>query len=190
MEQNRRFGKKAKVAAVLGVMIITITFLSVGLYYPFEKQFGVFTINYEFHCWIEQYRDGKLISQTYHAMTLTNYGKDQIEKLLGGEVTDAFKYHACSNSSDDSFATDTSLDEEITTDGLARAVATYANTGTGTWNMTNTWTVTGTNSTKLYGVYSESTGANLCLAEQQGAGNQKNVIAGDTIKMTVQGTVS
>jgi len=188
-KQSRRFGKKA--ISISAITIISIALiLGLVLLQPVSRQFGAFTIYYEFHCWIEQYRDGKLISKTYHAMTLTDYGKDQMEKLLGGDSTYAFKYHACSN---DSTAVDvawTTLPNEITTDGLARAVATYASTGTGTWNMTNTWTVTGSNSTKLYGVYSESTGANLCLAEQQGVGNQKNVVAGDTIKMTVQGTVS
>jgi len=189
-EKQKRFGKKASAATILAVIAITITLLGVGLYYPALEQFNTFTIHYEFHCWIEHWRDGELISRTYHALTLTTYGKNQMEQLLGGEVTDAFKYHGCSNNETAVDVAWTALPDEIVANGLERSVATYANTGDGTWNMTNTWTASGSQSACLYGVYSESSGSNLCLAEQQGSGNRKNLISGDTLKMTVQGTVS
>jgi len=170
--------------AVAAVLVIASIFSLLPL------QFGTFEVDAEFHCWIMHYRNGKLISVTYHPMTLTDYGKDQIEKLLAGESTDPFKYFACSNSSDSVSTSWTSLPGEITGNGLARTAATYTNTGTGTWNMTVTWTATGTVSTKLYGVYATASGDTLCLAEQQGEANQKNLQSGDTLKMVVQGSVS
>jgi len=191
MQQNRKIALSLTTIAILFTLSIGYLLTTVFTQIPnIPQPFRTFMAHAEFHCWIEHYRDGILQSTTYHAMTITDYGKDQMEKLLAGEDTNAFKYFVCSNSTDEDFASDTTLEEEITTDGLERALATYTNTGIGTWNMTLTWNVNGNNSTKLYGVCSESTGANLCLAEQQGIGNQKNLQVGDTLKMTVQGEIS
>ena len=180
--------KQKIIAITVTVTVALLVFASFTQLPP--TRFGLFTAKPEFHCWIMHYRNGELISVTYHPMTLTDYGKDQIEKLLAGESTNPFKYFACSNSSDSVSTSWTSLPGEITGNGLARTAATYTDTGTGTWNMTVTWTVTGANSTKLYGVYATASGDTLCLAEQQGEANQKNLQSGDTLKMVLQGSVS
>jgi len=179
---------KQKIIAITVITVALLVFASFTQVSP--TRFGRFTAKPEFHCWIMHYRNGKLISVTYHPMTLTDYGKEQMEKLLAGESTNPFKYFACSNSSDSVDTSWTSLPGEITGNGLARTAATYTDTGTGTWNMTVTWTATGTVSTKLYGVYATASGNTLCLAEQQGQDNQKNLQSGDTLKMVLQGSIS
>jgi len=189
-EQNRRFGKKAILISTVAIISIAIVFGAIFLQ-PISQHFGAFTVEYEFHCWIEHYdKDGNLLSITCHPMTMVNYGKNQTKELLGNETVLGFKYFCCSNDETAVDVTWTVLPSEIAANGLERHAATYLDTGLGTWNMTWTWTASGSQSACLYGVCSESTGSNLCLAEQQGSGARKNLVAGDTLKMTVQGTVS
>jgi hypothetical protein len=145
----------------------------------------------ELHLLAEHYRNGILLSSSYHSMSLTDAGKDWLEGIIGNTVgSDVAKYIACSNDSSAFNASWTSVPNEITTNGLARAAGTYTSTGTGTWNITKTFSVTGTSSTKLYGLYYTSSGAGLLAAEQQGTANQKNLVAGDSLKITVQASVS
>jgi len=156
-----------------------------------QGEAGEFSVPFELHMTVEQWRDGELVSSTYHAMSLTNLGKDWLEGIIGNAVgSDVAKYIACSNASDSFSAAWTAIPGEITTGGLARAAGTYASTGTGTWNITKTFSVTATNSTKLYGLYYASSGSYLLAAEQQGTANQKNLLAGDSLKITVQGSIS
>jgi len=72
---------------------------------------------------------------------------------------------------------------------LARASGTITDTGDGTANCSKTFTASATRSTKLYGYSYDSTGG-LIAAEQQGTGSQKNLIDGDTLKVTVQMAIS
>jgi len=144
----------------------------------------------EFHCNVEHWRNNRLLSRTEHPMTLTNWGKDWIEQQLGGSGgTTTAQWIGVSNSS---LAVDvawTILPDEITTDGLARKQGSYTSTGVGQWNITVTFSVTGKNSTKLYGLYAGS-GNTLVAAEQQGTANQKNLESGDSLKVTIQVSVS
>ena len=146
----------------------------------------------ETHCEVIQTRDGNIISYSYHTGTLTTIGKNWIEDQLGDSpATDPAKWIACSNTTQTVNATWTTTYEEITTDGLTRAAGTYASTGDGTWNQTKTFSVTGTNSTVCYGLHWAVSGDNnLLCAENQGAGNRKNVANGDTLKVTWQVSVS
>lgn len=156
-----------------------------------------FNAKFELHMLVEHYRNGELLSSTYHTMTLTNYGKNWMEDKLsgldaGGKWNLNATYIACSNSTDTEFAADTSLDAEITTDGLSRATnSTPVSTGDGAWEFTVTYSVSGSNSTKLYGVFLDAyAGATLIAAENQGQENVKNVADGDTLKVKVSGSVS
>ena len=154
---------------------------------------GKFNSYTEIHLWAEQFRNGTLISVTYHAMTITNFGKNQTRDLLGGVNSSAMLYLVCSADATAFDATWTALPNEITTNGLGRALGSYAldQSGNGKWNVTYTWTATGTQSTQLYGIHTTAyAGATLCYAEQQGAGAVKNLLAGDTLKLTAQGTSS
>jgi len=149
----------------------------------------------ELHMRVEHWRDGKILSVTEHPMTLTNFGKNWIADKLSGASSDFFMNNATwigmSNSTSAVDKAWTILPDEITTDGLARAQGTVTDTGTGTWNVTKTFSVTGIASTKLYGLYLNAyNGATLLAAEQQGEANQKNLASGDTLKITIQGSVS
>ena len=168
----------------------TVTMTDVGdgkyelhVHFPtIEGQAGTLSVPFELHMTVEQWRNGELVSSTYHAMTLTTLGKNWLEGIIGDAVgADVAKYIACSNATDSFSAAWTAIPSEITTDGLARAAGTYASTGDGTWNVTNTFTLTGTNATKLYGLYYASTGNYLLAAEQQGESAQKNLLSGDTL---------
>jgi len=124
---------------------------------------------------------------------LTTLGKNWIaDKLTGASGTNFLKnatYISVSNASDSFSAAWTNIPSEITDGGLARASGTITDTGDGTANCTHTFTASATRSTKLYG-YSYHTTGGLIAAEQQGTGSQKNLISGDTLKITVQMTVS
>lgn len=175
---------------LIAVCLATI-FLSANLsMYSAPQQYGEFNVHFTFHCTVAQYRNGELLSVSYHPMTITDYGEEQLEALIANQSTYGLIYFGCSNDSGSVDSEWTVLPDEIITDGLERAASTYVNVGTGTWNMTYTWTASGENSTKLYGIYSESSGSNLCVAEQQGEVNQKDLGAGDTLTMTVEGSLS
>ena len=137
-----------------------------------------------------------LVSESYHAMTLTDFGKNWIADKISGASSTNFMRNAtwigCSNASDSVSTSWTVLPSEITTDGLARAEGTVTDTGTGTWTVVKSFSVTGTNSTKLYGLYLgdySSYKNTLVAAEQQGTSNQKNVNNGDTLEITITGSV-
>lgn len=149
-----------------------------------------FKTNLVFHAYVEQYRDGKLLASSYHTMSVTDYGKDWVEKqLFNPQSTEKALYLGCSADSSTFSAAWTALPSEITTNGLGRATGTYTSTGTGAANVTAAFSVSGTQSTQLYGVYANTyaSGQNtLIAAEQQGAGAVKNFVSGDTLTLTVQ----
>jgi hypothetical protein len=154
-------------------------------------------IQISLHLWSRQYRQGFLISESYHAMSLTTFGKnwicDNLAKVGGTNVTMFATYISLSNDSTSFSAAWTIIPNEITASGLGRANATFTDTGTGTWNMTKTFTASGTVSCKLYGlnINSYATFPNsLIAAEQQGIGSQKNLLSGDTLAVTIMGAIS
>jgi len=176
--------------ALLGVSAIVIVVIVISLFQvplsPLRYEVSV-----ELHMIVEHYdANGNLVSRTIHAMTIVNQGKDWMEdQLADSPSTDPAKWIAVSNDETAVSEAWTVLPNEITTGGLARSAGTYVSTGTGAWNATKTFSITATISCCLYGVYSASTGNALVAAEQQGAGNRKNTNSGDTLKVTVQGSV-
>jgi len=83
-------------------------------------------------------KNGKLLS--CQSNLLTNDGKDYIRELLGaGSADGAAKYIAVGNGTNTSL-TDSTLDAEITTCGLARTTGTYtASGGNGNWTLSKTF---------------------------------------------------
>lgn len=150
------------------------------------------TTSISLHAFVDQYRDGKLLASSYHAMSVTNIGKDWVEQQLF-EANATQKALYISTSADDTAfnAAWTAIPAEVTSNGLARATGVYSSTGVGTANVTATFTVTGTQSTQLYGLSYDtyvSGPDSLIAAEQQGAGAVKNFLDGDTLVLTIEWT--
>jgi uncharacterized membrane protein (DUF485 family) len=188
------------------IIAVSVIALAVALYFalpllmPFQATYNAAPTKLDIivHTWVRQFRDGILISETYHPMSLTTGGKDWIaDKLFnsaGTNITLYCMYVACSADVGAFNAAWTAIPNEITANGLGRAIAAWTDTGTGTGNLTKTFTASGTQSSQLYGLYTDTyanaPASNLVAAEQQGAGAVKNLIAGDTLAITIQITAS
>lgn len=146
---------------------------------------------------VQHYREGRLIDQSIHALSLTNFGLDWLADNAwnsgGANITKTAMYLSTSASTDVFSAAWDALPAEVTSNGLERSLATWTDTGTGTGNLTKSFSVTGTQSVQLYGVNIDSyanTPFGLVAAEQQGAGAVKNCINGDTLTLTVMCTAA
>lgn len=147
----------------------------------------------EIHLSLEHWRDGKLLSSEFGAGVLTTIGKNWIEQqLAASDGSQEALYCADSNdATDPPLAAWTILPSEIAANGLDRQTGVYASTGDGAWNVTVTKSVTGTQSTQLWGLHwvvTDSSDDNLLAADSGPA--QKNCVSGDTLKETWQMTVS
>ena len=176
----------------VGLALVIVGIVAVFGFYQFYQSFnelqgrGWFT-TFEIHLLVEHYdKYGNLISRTCHPMTVVDQGKDWIEQqLFNPNASQKALYIGVSNDSSSVDTSWTALPNEITSAGLSRKEGTYTSTGVGSANVTVTFSVTGTASTKLYGIYYSLTGNTLIAAEQQGEANQKNLNDGDTLKITV-----
>jgi len=187
--------EKIKIALIASVLVAIV--FGAGMFVSLANSFLMTSsVNPQivFHMTVSQYRNGILISQTYHAMTNTLLGLNwTMIKLTGIDDSSTWGYNAtyiaCSNNTGAVSTAWTSIPDERTTDGLSRAAATMVyNLAAGAWNATVSFSVSGTNATCLYGYYYGSgVTATLIAAEQQGAGAMKNVVAGDTLVVRIQG---
>lgn len=151
------------------------------------------TLTAEVDLLVEHYRNGELIGESYGAGTLTTWGKNWIEQELSGtnNATQSLLYLGDSNSASAPDAGWTALPSEITSNGLERQLGTYTSTGDGTWNVTKTKSVTGTQSTQLWGLYAAAYADDTnTLVAADSTPDQKNCVAGDTLTETWQITVS
>lgn len=158
--------------------------------YTIEKEETIYldALRFEFHCIWKHYRGGKLIMEYHHPATLTTLGMNWIEDQLGDSPsTDPAKWIGNSNSTDSPSAAWEVLPDEITTDGLERKAGTYANVGDGQWNITAVFSVTGTNSTQLAGLYYAASGDYLLAADQMLIANMNS---GDTLTVTFNCTIA
>ena len=142
----------------------------------------------EVHLWVEHYRDGELLSQEYGAGILSNIGKDWIEQqLAASDGAEEALYCADSNDASAPSAAWTELPNEIAANGLDRQAGAYTSTGVGTWNVSVTKPVTGTQSTQLWGLHwdaADESDNNLLAID--GTPAQKNCDDGDSLKETWQ----
>lgn len=175
---------RKKVAVAITIWICVVLGLFSALY-DMEQQIIALNIKnrtptkglfftVEIHVDMYHYRNGELLAHSHHAGTLTNSGADYIEGKLGAvgfaNETAYATYIGLSNSTSSPSATWNILPSEITTGGMGRANGTYTGTGTGTWNMSNTFSPSETNSTRLVGLYWNSY-----------AGGLNSLLASDTI---------
>jgi hypothetical protein len=149
---------------------------------------------YKLDLFVQQIRDGKVIGQSIHTMTWTTAGltwlADNTWNSAGVNVTQFARYIGASADATGFSAAWTALPAEIVNNGLGRALASWTAGTTGIGNLTKSFSVTGTQSTQLYGLYTDTyanaPGSTLVAAEQQGAGAVKNLLAGDTLATTIQ----
>lgn len=107
-----------------------------------------------------------LIDHSHHAGTLTTLGQNWIEDQLGDSPgTDPAKWIGLSNDPGAPSAAWIVLPSEIVTNGMSRAAGTYVDDGDGAWNITHTFSITGTQSAQLTGLYWASTGDYLLCAD-------------------------
>jgi len=148
----------------------------------------------EVHLNIKHYRNGILLSNEFGAGVLTNGGKDWLEQQISGTINASQSALYCADSNDATdppLATWTILPSEITTNGLDRQTGAYTSTGTGAWNVSVTKSVTGTQSTQLWGLHwvvTDNSDNNLLCADS--GPSQKNCVNGDTLAETWQISVS
>ena len=141
-----------------------------------ETKFSV-----EIHVSMWHYREGKLLDYSHHAGVLTTLGANWIEDQMGDSPsTDPAKWIAVSNDATAPVDTWEVIPVEITTNGLTRASGTYASTGDGAWTITKSFSVTGTQSCQLTGLYWAVTGDFLLCADTF---TQVNAEDGDTLEI-------
>ena len=124
--------------AVLAVFSVSPT-MSDELYQMFESPKYKAIV----HVTVERPGVGIVYEYSGHNV-LTNNGKEFIEQELGDSgsaTTEVANVIALGNGSAPT-ATSTSLDNEITGCGLAKATGTYVDDGTGQWNITKQFTST------------------------------------------------
>jgi len=120
----------------------------------------------EVHVTMRHWRAGILLSTSHHPGTLTNLGANWIEDQLGDSPsTDPAKWIAVSNSTDSPSSAWTVLPAEITTGGLGRSAGSYTDDGTGAWNISYTFSITGSNDARLAGLYFNASGNSLLCAD-------------------------
>lgn len=119
------------VALMLGILVLSMTPLTV----PVGNSEGL-----RYDGWVCVYKNNELV-QCKHNL-ITNAGKTLLEGVSQAKVINVTKV-AVANSTSAQGAGDTTLAGEWTTCGLAAAPGNFADAGTGAWNVSYQWTVTG-----------------------------------------------
>jgi len=178
MRRNIKFG--------LTFAIFALCFLGYSLF-QFERTNSYNTeFNLEIHVEMWHYRNNILLSYSHHPGTLTNLGANWIEDQLGDSPgADPAKWIALSNDAASPDPAWTTIPNEITTGDMARAAGTYADDGTGQWNITKSFSPSETGSCRLTGLYWASTGDYLLCADTFTVINYED---GDTV--TIKWSIS
>lgn len=125
---------------------------------------------------------GNLIFYSHHAGVLTNIGADFIEQQISGSAsTTVAVYIGLSNDATAPQASWETIPTEISTNGMGRATGSYTDDGTGQWNVTKTFSPTGSGSCQLTGLYYAATGDFLLCADQ--FSSQVNYDDGDSLEV-------
>lgn len=119
---------------------------------------------------VARHADGTIFHDEWRHNLVTTGGLDWLANAMGAASQPAVaKYIALTNDSTvpavgdcAGGSTACTLTSEITTNGLARAAATYAHTNsTSTYTMTYTWTATGTQSVQKAGMFNASSSGTM-----------------------------
>lgn len=131
---------------------------------------------------------GNLLNYSRHAGVLTDTGKEWIEDQLGDAAVAEGDYIAMSNNSGAPSSGWSILPDETTTGAMGRAQGTYADDGTGQWNITQSFSPTETNSTQLVGLYYSAYPASSLIASD--TITLVNYQSGDTVQLRFTVTVA
>lgn len=171
---------KRRTIAVVSLLLIAFTAYLLSPSFYEQQTYGT-QLGVEIHVEMWHYRDGKLILYSHHPGVLTTLGQDWIEDQLGDSPsTDPAKWIAVSNDPTAPSSAWTAIPAEITTGGMGRAVGTYADDGTGAWNITKSFSPTESGSCQLTGLYWAITGNFLLCADTFTQVNYEN---GDTVEI-------
>lgn len=128
---------------------------------------------------------GELLHSQVAHNVITTAGRDFMHQQCykdTGLGTVGLCYIALSNDTLTETSASTTLSTEITTNGLARAIGTYAHTnGTNTCTISKTFTATGTQSAQKAALFTASSAGTMNHAL---AFTQRNLINGDTLAIT------
>lgn len=178
---------RKKILLSIVVVIAVIGIFSIG-FQPVTDPYSDGVLGVEIHVSMWHYRDGILLDYSHHAGVLTTLGANWIEDQLGDSPsTDPAKWIAVSNDAGSPSSAWIVIPTEITTGGMGRATGTYANVGDGVWNITKSFSPTGSGSCQLVGLYWASTGDYLLCADTISVINYEN---GDTVQIQWTITVS
>lgn len=130
---------------------------------------------------------GNILHVDHHPGNLTDLGADWIADVLGDADGDQADFIGLTDSVTAYADAWIVLPTEITTGGLARAQGTYVDDGVGAWNITYTFSVTGTESCRRAGLYLQVSGDNLVATDEFAVTNVEN---GDSLQIIFSISVS
>jgi len=180
--------KKVPLAVLAGVLVVAAAAAfgySAGVA-AVREQFGV-------RGWVQVtvVRDGKVIYYYESHNTIVTQGKDFIAQQLGSTSpnTNGANYIGLSNSTSSLDSNWTSIPDEITGGGLARAQGTYSHTnGLNSYQISKTFAASASfTNVRLAGLYWSSSGPTLFAANNF---SPVNLISGDQLTVTWTITIS
>lgn len=131
---------------------------------------------------IQQRREGKLIAERRISNLVVTAGKEEAAKLLVGDGGTPFTYIALGTGTESPEPEDTTLQNEITDSGLARAEGTVSTDGN-VASIAKTFNVTGTKAVTEAGLFNADEGGVMFARVTFAA---LNVEDGDTLTYTWQ----
>lgn len=137
---------------------------------------------------VEHWRGRTLISYERMAGSITNIGLDFIEAQISGSAsTTNALYISCSADSGAGLSgSSTELVNELASNGFIRDTGAYANVGTGSWNVTVTFTATDTQAVQSYGLHWSATPESDNTMLGYDVSSVKNCVENDELRVTFQ----
>ena len=115
---------------------------------------------------VARHPDGEIYFDSNGPDLETNAGNDFQAAVMGGTSAQpaACNYLALTNTAITPAVTDTTLSGEITLNGLARALGTYAHTAAAaSYSIAHTWTATASQSAQAAGMFNASSSGTMCF---------------------------
>jgi hypothetical protein len=184
--------KPKRTSPYLAASLVILVLFGIGMMNMQPAAFNVVAVDtghYVGEVNFVQVREGQVIANITSHNVITTLGSDYLKTQLAStkNTTALVVYLGLSNdnSSYTPAATNTSLNNEITTGNMSRVAGTYASLGTGQWKISYTWTSSATfGNISQGGLFwsSSVTETNVMFAINNFTGI--NVISGDTINET------